>query len=285
MSKANPHPQAVERFDLSGQKALVTGGSRGIGKGIAIGLAQHGADVGIVYRSAKEEAEQAAQAIQDLGRRAWIFQQDLAQTESLHALADRAWSEMGRIDILVNNAGMAYLERFNQITLEHWRRVMAVNLDAVFFLTQRVAEHMIAAGVRGRIINLSSKNGFAAEAGLAHYNASKGALELLTQSLAIELGEHGITVNTIAPGVIETEIVGEFDIDFDRFVPYYREHIPLQGRWGTIEDCVGIAVMLASRAGDYITGQHIINDGGVLAQQLPRLQFMKPYQNTIARRG
>ena len=158
---------------------------------------------------------------------------------------------------------------------------MAVNLDAVFFLTQRVAEHMIAAGIKGRIINLSSKNGFVAEAALAHYNASKGGLELLTQSLAIELGEHGITVNTIAPGVIETEIHGEFDIDFEKFVPYYREHIPLEGRWGTIADCVGIAVMLAAPAGAYITGQHIINDGGVLADQLPRMQFMPKYRNTI----
>lgn len=176
---------------------------------------------------------------------------------------------------------MAYLERFNKITFEHWRKIMAVNLDAVFFLTQRIAEHMIAHAVKGRIINLSSKNGFVAEAGLAHYNASKGGLELLTQSLAIELGEHGITVNTIAPGVIETDIIGKFDLDFDKFMPYYREHIPLEGKWGSVEDCAGIAVMLAAPAGAYITGQHIVNDGGVLAQQLPRMQFMPPYQNTL----
>lgn len=272
---------AKQRFDLTGKIALVTGGSRGIGRGIAQALAEHGCDVAIIYRSAQQEAQQVADQIRLLGRRAWLYQQDLAQTEALAPLADRVWADTGRIDVLVNNAGMAYLEHFNQITLAHWRRIMAVNLDAVFFLTQRIAEHMIAQGIQGRIINLSSKNGLVAEQGLAHYNASKGAVELLTQSLAIELGPHGITVNSIAPGIIETEIGGEFEIDIDRFLNYYREHIPLQGRWGSVEECAGIAVLLASASGAYITGQHIVNDGGVLAQQLPRLQFMKPYRNSI----
>jgi NAD(P)-dependent dehydrogenase (short-subunit alcohol dehydrogenase family) len=271
------------RFDLSGKVALVTGGSRGIGRAIALGLAQHGADVAIVFRSAADEAQKVKSQIEAMGRRCWLFQQDLAQVEKLHDIADAIWKTAGRVDILVNNAGMAYLERFNQITLEHFRRVMAVNLEAVFFLTQRIAERMIAAGVKGRIINLSSKNGFVAEAGLAHYNASKGALELLTQSLAIELGEHGITVNTIAPGIIATEIGGEFDIDFEKFSAYYHEHIPLEHRFGTVEECVGAAVFLASSAGSYMTGQHLLIDGGVLAEQVPRMQFMPPYRNTLKR--
>jgi NAD(P)-dependent dehydrogenase (short-subunit alcohol dehydrogenase family) len=272
---------APTRFDLTGKTALVTGGSRGIGRGIAIALAEHGADVAIVYRKADKAADDVVTAIKKLGRKAWAYQQDLAETEKLADLADRAWKEMGKIDVLVNNAGMAYLERFNEITIDHWRRTMAVNLDAVFFLTQRVTEHMIAAGIKGRVINLSSKNGFVAEAGLAHYNASKGALELLTQSLAIELGEHGITINTIAPGVIETEIGEEFDIDFTAFLKYYNEHIPLENRWGTVDECAGAAVFLAAGAGSYMTGQHLIIDGGVLAQQLPRMQFMPAYKNTI----
>lgn len=272
---------ANQRFNLTGRTALVTGGSRGIGRGIALGLAQHGADVAIVYRSAKKEADEVVQAIEATGRRAWAFQQDLAETEALPGLIDRVWEATGGFHILVNNAGMAYLEHFNQITYDHWRRVMAVNLDACFFLTQRAAEHMIAAGVKGRVVMLSSKNGFVAEAGLAHYNASKGGLELLTQSLAVELGPHGITVNTLAPGVIVTEIGGEFDIDRDNFLKYYNEHIPLENRWGTVEECVGAAVFLSSDASSYMTGQHMIIDGGVLADQLPRLQFMKPYQNTI----
>ncbi|MCX5660216.1 MAG: SDR family oxidoreductase [Planctomycetota bacterium] len=272
---------AKERFDLTGKTALVTGGSRGIGKGIAVALAEHGADVAIVYHSATPQAQQVADAIKKLGRKAWIFQQDLAKTTELHALADKVWAEAGKVDVLVNNAGIAYLERFNQIPYEHWRHTMAVNLDAPFFLSQRFAERMIAAGIRGRIINLSSKNGFVAEAGLAHYNATKGGLELLTQSLAIELGVHGITVNTIAPGCIETEIGGEFDIDVDKFLKYYYEHVPLEHRFGKVEECVGAVIYLASSAGSYTTGQHIIMDGGVLAEQVPRMQFMKPYSNTI----
>ena len=272
---------ASRRFDLTGMTALVTGGSRGIGRGIAVGLAEHGADVAIVYRSAEQEAAEVAEQVRALGCRAWVYRQDLARTDELHGLADRVWEETGKLEILVNNAGLAYLERFNEITPEHWRNVMAVNLDAVFFLAQRVAEHMIAGGIKGRIINLSSKNGFVAEAGLAHYNAAKGAVELMSQSFSLELGPHGITVNTIAPGVIDTDIIGEFDIDFEKFVPYYREHIPLGGRWGTVEDCAGIAVFLACAAGAYVTGQHIINDGGMLAQQLPRLQFMPPYKNSL----
>jgi NAD(P)-dependent dehydrogenase (short-subunit alcohol dehydrogenase family) len=270
---------ATERFDLTGKIALVTGGSRGIGRGIAVGLAEHGADVAIVYRSAEAEARGVADQIRKLGRRAWVYQQDLAETDKLTALADRIWQDCGRIDILVNNAGMAYFERFDEVTPEHWRRVLAVNLDAVFFVTQQVARRMVEAGIKGRIINLSSKNGFVAEAGLAHYNASKGGIELLTQSLAIELGQYGITVNTIAPGIIETEIGDEFEVD-PAFFTYYFEHIPLEHRFGSVEDCVGAAVFLASRAGAYMTGQHLIIDGGVLCEQVPRMQFMTPSKLT-----
>lgn len=273
------HGNAARRFDLTRKMALVTGGSRGIGRGVAVGLAEHGADVVIIHHPDHPATEVQGQ-IRALGRRSWAFAQDLAKTDELAPLADAIWQQAGPIDILVNNAGVAYLEPFNAISPQHWRTIMSINVDAVFFLTQRLTEHMIAAGIKGRIINLSSKNGFVAEAGLAHYNASKGAVELLTQSLAIELGRHGITVNTIAPGIIETEIAGEFDID-PGFFDYYREHIPLEGRFGGIEDIIGAAVFLASRAGAYMTGQHLIIDGGVLCEQVPRMQFMKPYQNTL----
>ena len=234
----------------------------------------------IIYRSAGQQAAEVVKRIEALGRRAWAYQQDLAETEALGALVERIWRETGGIHTLVNNAGMAYLEHFNEITVEHWRRVMAVNVEAVFFLTQHVSERMIADGIQGRIINLSSKNGFVAEAGLAHYDASKGAVELMTQSLAIELGPHGITVNTIAPGIIRTEIAGEFSLK-EGFAEYYYDHIPLRGEFGEVEDIVGAAVFLAAPAGKYMTGQHMIIDGGVLCDQMPRMQFMTPYKNTI----
>ncbi len=150
--------------------------------------------------------------------------------------------------------------------------------------TRSVAELMIAAGIKGRIINISSANGFCAEAGHSHYNASKGALELLTQTFAIELGEHGITANTVCPGIIETEIIGEIALTSD-YLDYFKQHVPLEHRLGAVEECVGAVVLFASRAGSYITGQHLIIDGGVMCQQVPRLPFMSPYRTTIKSTG
>jgi len=268
---------AQRRFDLTGQVAVVTGGARGIGKGIAVALAQHGADVAIVDIL---DTEPVIAQLRKLGRTAWSFQQDLAKTQQLGPLADDIWKTAGRIDILVNNAGVGYLDALNQITPQRWRQTMAVNVDAPFFLTQRVAERMIDAKIKGRIINTSSVNAMVAEAGLAHYNASKGALEMLTKSLAVELGPHGITSNSICPGIIETEISEDFELD-PAFFDYYKEHIPMEQRFGKVEDCVGAVVLLASPAGRYISGQHIVIDGGSLADQVPRMQFMPPYRNTI----
>ncbi|HQK23476.1 MAG TPA: SDR family NAD(P)-dependent oxidoreductase, partial [Candidatus Latescibacteria bacterium] len=118
----------TDRFSLDGKIAVVTGGSRGIGKGIAVGFAEHGADVAIVYRSAQKEAEAVAERIRGLGRRCWVFRRDLGEVETLSDFVDDIWRTTGRVDVLVNNAGMAYLERFNEITAAHWRRLMAVNL-------------------------------------------------------------------------------------------------------------------------------------------------------------
>ena len=271
---------ASQLFDLTGKTALVTGGSRGIGRGLAIGMARQGADIAIVYRSAMKEADEVTREIENCGRRAWSYRKDLARTEDLGELAEEIWRQTGKIDILVNNAGIAYSERFNEITSERWRKVMAVNVDAVFFLTRCIAERMIAFGIKGRIINISSANGFCAEAGHSHYNSSKGALESLTQTLAIELGEHGITANTVCPGIIETEIIGEIALTSE-YLDYFKQHVPLEHRLGTVEECVGAVVLFASRAGSYITGQHIIIDGGVMCEQVPRLPYMPPYRNTI----
>jgi NAD(P)-dependent dehydrogenase (short-subunit alcohol dehydrogenase family) len=267
-------------FDLTGKTALVTGGSRGIGRGLALGLARQGADVAIVYRTAEKQADEVTQQIQECGRKAWAYQNDLSQTGGLEELAQEIWQQVGKIDILVNNAGRAYSERFNEIPLDHWRNVMAVNVDAVYFLTRYIAERMIASGIKGRVINISSANGFCAEAGHAHYNASKGALELLTQTFAIELGEHGITANTVCPGIIETEIIEEIALTSD-YIDYFKQHVPLEARLGTVEECVGAVVLFASRAGSYITGQHLIIDGGVMCEQVPRLPFMQAYRSTI----
>ncbi|MCH2117023.1 MAG: SDR family oxidoreductase [Pirellulales bacterium] len=266
---------AHKRFSLDTKTALVTGGSRGIGRGIAIALAQHGADVAIVDIATEQETQSTLDEIRALGRQAWFFHQDLQETDQLAALAGRVFDQLDRVDILVNNAGIGSQEHFNAISVEQWRRVMAINTDAVFFLSQAVSERMIAAGTSGRIINTSSVNGLVAEAGLADYNASKGAIEMITKSLAIELGAHGITVNSLCPGMIATEIAEDFPLA-EGFEDYFCQHIPLGHRFGTVEDCVGAVIFLASPAGSYVTGQNIVVDGGILCEQVPRLPFMKP---------
>ncbi len=154
---------------------------------------------------------------------------------------------------------------------------MAINLDAPFFLSQRVAVRMIQQKIKGRIINVSSINGQVAEAGLAHYNASKGGLELMTKSLALEVGRFGINVNTLAPGATATQIGSDFKID-PAFFQYIRDHIPLEERFANVEEIASAAVFLASPASSYMTGSSLLVDGGVAAQQKPRLQFMTPFK-------
>jgi gluconate 5-dehydrogenase len=264
-------------FDLTGRRAVVTGAARGLGAAFADGLAAAGADVVLIDRLPCTET---AAAVTARGRQAHGYVADLARTEALAGLVDRIHAECGPVHVLVNNAGVARLEHFNEITVATWQAVLRVNVDAVFFLAQRFAEHMIADGIAGRIVNVSSKNGLVAEAGLAHYNASKGAVELLTKSLAAELGPHGITVNTVAPGMIDTGIADDFDADLTGLAEAWRERIPL-GRYGTPEDCVGAVLLLASDAGAYVTGTHLLVDGGALADQLPRLRFLPPYRNRL----
>ncbi|KRV50631.1 gluconate 5-dehydrogenase [Wenjunlia vitaminophila] len=274
-----PH-RGTERFDLTGRTALVTGAARGLGRAFAVGLAEAGADLVLVDLPGAEGVTETIAAVEELGRRAWSYPQDLSRTGELADLVDTVRAERGPLHILVNNAGTAALERYNEITQESWHAVMRVNLDAVFFLSQRVAEHMTADRVTGRIITVTSKNALVAEAGLAHYNASKAAAQLLTETLAVELAPHGITANTLAPGMVDTPIDGDFPLDRDAFEAAYRERIPL-GRYARPDECVGALLLLASDAGAYITGARLVVDGGVLADQMPRTRFMPPYRNTV----
>ncbi|MEU6414155.1 SDR family oxidoreductase [Microbispora sp. NPDC046933] len=268
------------RFDLTGRVAVVTGAARGLGQAFAAGLAEAGADVVAIDRPGGPPLDETVRLVEAYGRVCSPVEFDLADTAGLAGLADRLWA--GRpVDILVNNAGIARLEHFNEITVNGWREIMAVNVDAVFFLSQRVAEHMIAAGRPGRIVNVSSKNGLMAEAGLAHYNASKGAVELITKSLAAELGPHGITVNAVAPGMIATPIDDAFPLEHQAFEAAWAERIPLRGGYGTPDDVTGAVVYLASDAARYVTGATVVVDGGVLADQMPRHRFMPPYRSTL----
>ena len=261
----------MRAFSLDGKTALVTGGSRGIGAEIALALAEAGADVGILYRSRREEAEGIAGKVREMGRSACAIQQDVGDIDGLPAAVARVIAELGRLDILVNNAGIADLVPFQRVDREMMERTLRVNVTAPFFLSQAAARHMIERGEGGRIVNITSTNGFVAEALLSPYNASKGAMEMLTKSLAVELGPHGITVNSVAPGLIETEIGLDFPLK-PAFWDYAKQHIPL-GKLGNPKDVAGAVVFLAGEAGRYITGQHIIVDGGLLSDQFPRMQF------------
>lgn len=258
-------------FSLHGKTALVSGGSRGIGADIALALARAGADVAILFRSRREEAEQTVRATTDLGVKAVAYQQDVGDLDELQATVDRVVEDFGGIDVLVNNAGIADLAPFLRVDREMMERTMRVNVSGPFFLSQAAARRMVEQGRGGRIINITSTNGFVGEALLAPYNASKGAMEMLTKSLAIELGPHDITVNSVAPGLIATEIGMDFPLK-PEFWEYAKEHIPL-GKLGHPRDVGASVVFLAGAGGAYITGQHIIVDGGLLADQFPRMQF------------
>ncbi len=268
---------------LAGRTALVTGAAGGLGRPFAEGLAAAGA--GVIALDRPERAAQLDELVGELRERgtpAWSAPVDLSRTDALADAVDRLRDTAGPLSILVNNAGVASLERFNQVDLSSWRSTMTVNVEAPFVLTRRVAEHMIRDGIRGRIVNITSKNAHVAEIGLLAYNTSKGALQMMTQSFALELAPFGITVNALAPGMVDTGISDSFDWDEEGFAAYYRGHIPLEHRYGAPEELLGALLLLASDAGSYLTGHALVVDGGVLAQQVAREHVLPPYRSTLS---
>lgn len=264
------------------RRVLITGAAGGLGQALAASFARQGYTLVLTDRPDTPMPEPLRRTL-DADGTAWTWlSQDLADLGGLTEFVDRIWEQAGPLDVLVNNAGVAQLQRFNEVTQDSWRAAMTVDLDAPFFLSQRVAEHLIHEGRTGRIVMITSKNGLQAEPGLAPYNAAKGGLELLMQSLAVELGPYGITVNSVAPGMIETSFAADFPLDWDAFVDYYDEHIPLQHRFAQVDEIVAPVVFLASLEASYITGHSLVVDGGVLANQVPREQFMRPYLDGLA---
>jgi gluconate 5-dehydrogenase len=254
--------QARELFDLSGRVALVTGGGRGIGRSLALGLAEAGADVIVASRNL-DACQETVTEIEALGRRAWAFSADLSKLEDVQNLADSALAVSSRLDILVNNAAFAWGAPMLEHTPEAWDRVFDLNLRGVFFLSQRVAESMIRTG-GGSIIHITSIAAFRGatdelEPSIA-YTASKGALHSLTRDMAIKLAPHGIRVNAIAPGAFDTAMFDHIRDDPDRLREFLKR-MPL-GRVGAEDDAKGAVIYLASRASDYVTGQILRVDGG-----------------------
>jgi len=250
-------------FDLSGKTALVTGGSRGIGLAVAKGLAEHGADVAIVARS-KEPLEAAKKQIQAVTKKkVWTFTFDLGNIKGIEAFFENIVSETKGIDILANCAGITVRGPSEDIDLKTWRRVIEVNLTAVLVISQVFCRHRKQVGKAGRIINIGSLTCHGARPTTAAYASSKGGLLMLTKTLAVEWAKYNINVNAIGPGYIATELTEPLWSDED-FTKWVLSKTPLE-RWGQPDDLVGTAVLLASKAGDFITGQIIYVDGGWLA--------------------
>ncbi len=249
-------------FSLAGQRALVTGGSRGIGLGIARGLASAGADIVLVARE-PEVLEAARASLSDLGRRVDAEPFDMTAIDSIQAMYRSVVERCGSIDILVNNAGGIRRGPTEDVALEDWRRVIDLNLTSVFALSQCFARERIETRRGGKIILIASLLSEAARRGTASYAASKGGIRQLTKALAVDWAPHGIRVNAIGPGYIRTDLTASLqqDPEFDGWVV---GRTPL-GRWGTPEDLASAAVFLASPASDFITGQILYVDGGWLA--------------------
>jgi 2-deoxy-D-gluconate 3-dehydrogenase len=249
-------------FDLQGKAAIVTGGAMGIGAAIAERLAEAGAAV-LIADVNEEAARRAATRIGETGGQAVAFRADMSQVGDIQAMVAAAVERFGRLDVLVNNAGIFPFTPALEMTEEQWDRVLDVNLKGAFFAAQAAARAMTAGG---RIVNIASIDGLHPTGYLAHYDASKGGMVMLTRSLALELGPRGIAVNAIAPGSINTPgaattaaLSGNSAIAMEGFL----KRIPL-GRVGEPDDIAKVALFLASGAADYITGELIVVDGGYL---------------------
>ena len=248
-------------IDLSGKTALVTGSTRGIGAGIAEGLAAHGAHV-IVNGRGAEAVQAKAAALEAAGYSASAAAFDVGERAATGAAVDRLLSQHGRIDILVNNAGIIHRAELAAFSDADWRRVTAVNLDGCFALARDLSPGMVAAGW-GRIVNVGSIMAHVARPSIPAYVSSKHAIAGLTKALAVELGPKGITCNALSPGYIDTELNAPLiaDAAFDAMV---RTRTPV-GRWGEVSEIAGAALFLCSDAAAYVNGISLVVDGGMTA--------------------
>lgn len=248
-------------FDLTGRVAVVTGANTGIGRGIAIALAQAGADISLVGRT---PAEETAERVAATGREAAIISADLSTTSPIESIIERTFDALGSVDILVNNAGIITRADAIDFTEKDWDSVIDTNLKSVFFLCQAAAREMLKNATGGKIINICSMLSFQGGIRVASYTASKSGVAGLTKLLANEWAAKGINVNGIAPGYIATNNTAALQADEQRY-RQILERIPA-GRWGKPADLGGAAVFLASSASDYVDGHILAVDGGWLAR-------------------
>jgi 3-oxoacyl-[acyl-carrier protein] reductase len=243
---------------LKDRTALVTGGSRGIGRGIAQAFVAEGARVAIVYRGSQSAAEELVGALTGAGRTARAYQADVTDLAAVEACVKKVEEELGPIDILVNNAGVIHDDLFVRLEPEHWNVVLATNLGGTYNFCRAVAYPMMRRR-SGRIINVSSVAAEHVNLGQTNYAASKGAINSFTRALAVELASRGVTVNAIAPGFIETDMSAAVR---NKAGDLIKKMIPMK-RIGTPEDIARVGVFLASADSAYVTGQVITVDGGL----------------------
>jgi NAD(P)-dependent dehydrogenase (short-subunit alcohol dehydrogenase family) len=249
---------SLDMFSLEGKVAVVTGGSRGLGKAIALGLAGAGADVVVASRT-QADLDKVAEQIRAMGQKSLAIATDTTNLGSVKSMAAKVIEEFGKIDILVNNAGQGATVPFLKITEEDWDRIININLKGYFMVTQAVGSYMFKAE-SGRIINISSVTWEAPMGFMAHYAATKGAINAFTKSLAQEWALRGVTVNAVAPGYFLTDM-SRTAHEAEKTNVQITARIPMT-RWGEPGDLVGLVVFLASDASNYLTGAIIPVDGG-----------------------
>lgn len=246
---------------LEGKKALVTGAGRGIGRAVAIAMAHEGADLVVNYVEQPERAHEVCDEARAIGRRAVAVFGDISRRDDVEKLFEEAWQQLGGLDILVNNAGIETIIPLLELGDEEWNRVNDVNLRGTWMCAQVFARSLVRAGRAGAIVNIGSIQAGLALPGRTHYAPTKRGVEALTANLAAELAEHGIRVNCVHPGVIETDMTTWVTGDPEA-LSAVLEKIPLH-RVGQPEEVAGVTVLLASEDAAYITGQHIYVDGGM----------------------
>ncbi|MBR1155594.1 SDR family oxidoreductase [Bradyrhizobium sp. JYMT SZCCT0428] len=250
---------AFELFQLTGQRALITGSSQGIGFALAQGLAEHGAEIVLNGRDAGK-LEAAAAKLKAAGHKVSVAGFDVTNAQAAKDGVGAIEQNTGPIDILINNAGMQFRSPLEDFPVERWDQLLATNISSAFYVGQAVARHMIPRG-RGKIINIASVQSELARPGIAPYTATKGAIKNLTRGMCTDWAKYGLQINALAPGYFKTPL-NQALVDNSEFSGWLEKRTPA-GRWGNVEELVGAAVFLSGKASSFVNGHTLYVDGGI----------------------